>query len=442
MKIKSVALNEIHWTIEQWNQGQQANDRLSQKLGPACSYFAKCNVGANFYSWTVDAPGKWTPLSDAPENDAIIARQKWEEVKQEVVSKLAPASDLSDKILTVPNEEYIFYRIDPASGQAEILITGWGFRNFKKAGPHLWGGAVQPETAHPVDVSFTVEGVVQPGRPFAIIAPKTRNEYVTDAQGVFRIGEKIEPGTVINLQDGPTEKEFQLVVEEQRIDYTFDVTEFVTLKVLATLDGNPIEQGDLTVKYGNDNYDLMLSDGRAALNLPLREGTPCTVTFGDEQKTAYLTLDDSTIRFDRITPKVEEPVVEETELAPAKLVKITVLDSSEQPMKSQKIAFRQDGNVVQELQLDENGSVMLDQDLFNTAAPLTAQLTDTQLPEVEFTFEEGETEYVLQQQAAEQKSRAAEVLVAILLLAALAGIGYATYLGIKELVPLIHQNIL
>ena len=441
MKIKSVALNEIHWTIDQWNQGQQANDRLSQKLGPASSYFAKCNVGANFYSWSVDAPGKWTPLSDAPENDAITARQRWEEVKQEVVSKLAPATDLSDKILTVPNEEYVFYRIDPASGQAEILITGWGFRNFKKAGPHLWGGAVQPETAHPVDVSFTVEGVAQPGRPFAIIAPKTRNEYVTDAQGVFRIGEKIEPGTVINLQDGPTEKEFQLTVEEKRIDYTFDVTLFVTLKVFASLDGNPIEQGDLTVKYGNDNYDLMLSGGKAAINLPLREGTPCTVTFGEEQKTEYLTLDNSTIRFDRVTPKVEEPVVEEPVQTPANLVKITVIDSAGQPMKSQKIAFRQEGNE-QLLQLDENGSVMLNQDLFNAAAPLTAQLVDTQLPEVEFTFDEGETEYVLQQQAGEQKSRAGEVIVAILLLAALAGIAYATYLGIRELIPLIHQNIL
>ena len=40
MKIKEVALNEIHWSLP-WNAGKQANDRLRQLLGENTSqYFA------------------------------------------------------------------------------------------------------------------------------------------------------------------------------------------------------------------------------------------------------------------------------------------------------------------------------------------------------------------------------------------------------------------
>ena len=107
MKIKEVALNEIHWTIDQWNRGDQANDRLSEKLGSLSRYFAKGNVGAETFTWSFDAPLKWTPLNKASEPEAVMARQRWEELKNEVKAKLADTPDLAEHILEIPNEDYI-----------------------------------------------------------------------------------------------------------------------------------------------------------------------------------------------------------------------------------------------------------------------------------------------------------------------------------------------
>ena len=87
MKIKEAALREIHWLLP-WNEGQQANDRLREKLGDSLSQnFARVNVGGNAHVWTVNVNGKWTPLPNAQSTEEMLARQRWDEIKQEVLAR-------------------------------------------------------------------------------------------------------------------------------------------------------------------------------------------------------------------------------------------------------------------------------------------------------------------------------------------------------------------
>ena len=525
MKIKEVALNEIHWTIDQWNRGDQANDRLSEKLGPLSRYFAKGNVGAETFTWSFDAPLKWTPLNKAAEPEAVAARQRWEELKNEVKAKLAATPELAEHILEIPNEDYIHCRTDE-TGAIDILITGWGFRNFKKAGPHIWGHKNEADKSHPVDISFTLEGEKLPSRPFFIVAPKTRNEFTTDAEGNFRIGNKMEPGATINIVDGPTQKAFQIVVDETQTEYVFDVTQWVTVSisathdgqpvsgtpaklnyrgkdydvllqqgqgdvqlalaegetctvrfageeqakelnpegdtfifdtftpmttvtVQATLDGQPVNEGTVKLSYDGNNYELNLTNGQASIELALTEGQTCTVSFAEQQQQAVLTTDGHTFVFEQNTPP--------------ELFRITVLDADGHPIGNQPLTLRQ-GDNIQQLQLDADGSVNVERRLFDASKPITAQVatktqktpetpdkpeapqpeenTSVKEEEVEFTLEEGENEYVLQQRGPEGGGSNGSWLVALLIIAALAGIAYACYLGIDELKPLIYKNIL
>ena len=521
MKIKEVALNEIHWTIDQWNRGDQANDRLSEKLGPLSRYFAKGNVGAETFTWSFDAPLKWTPLNKASEPEAVMARQRWEELKNEVKAKLADTPDLAEHILEIPNEDYIHCRTDE-TGATDILITGWGFRNFKKAGPHIWGHQKEADKSHPVDISFILEGEKQPSRPFFIVAPKTRNEFTTDAEGNFRIGNKMEPGVTINVVDGPTQKTFQIVVDETQTEYVFDVTQWVNVNVSAThdgqpvsgsqaklnyrgkdydvplqqgqgdvqlalaegeictvrfageeqakelspegdtfifdtftpmatvnvqavLDGQPVNEGTVRLNYDGNDYDLKLSEGKASIELPLTEGQTCTASFAEQQQQAVLTTDGHTFVFDQNTPP--------------ELFRVTVLDADGKPIGNQALTLSQ-GDNVQQLQLDDNGSAEVERRLFDATQPIkakvipaapaapTAEGKPAEAPatpepvDVEFTLEEGENEYVLQQRGPEGGGNNGSWLVALLIIAALAGIAYACYLGIDELKPLIYKNIL
>ena len=60
---------------------------------------------------------------------------------------------------------------------------------------------------------------------------------------------------------------------------------------------------------------------------------------------------------------------------------------------------------------------------------------------IEFSLDEGETEYLLQENAPKKESRAGEILLAILMLAALAGIAWLFREGIWELSKIIYKNL-
>ena len=134
MEIKRASINEVHWSIG-WNASQQANLRLKEKLGELSRYFAPLKVGHATYNWIVDTPGHWLPLAAASAADRRLLLERIEQIRQDVYERLASEDMLASKICQVPNyEEYIFWQRQ--DDDLDILITGWGFHNFRKAGPY------------------------------------------------------------------------------------------------------------------------------------------------------------------------------------------------------------------------------------------------------------------------------------------------------------------
>jgi len=221
MEIKKVNINEIYWTLKQWNIGEQANYRLKECLGDELvKFFAKCKVGAGFYIW--DTPtGRWMPLEEATAEDLDDARNKWAEIQQQVRSKLSTKSDLAERILGIPNEKFLYYR-RKEDNTVDLLVTGWGFRNFIRQ-------RVTPITrqteksGHPVTVAFTINGEKTPYRPFQIVAEKKNNNLVTDADGNGSLG-NLDLGKVVTIIDTVTGKSFSFTVEAIKSEYLFDVT--------------------------------------------------------------------------------------------------------------------------------------------------------------------------------------------------------------------------
>lgn len=238
MEIKKVFQNEIHWTIRQWNVEQQANNRIREVLGePLSQYFATCHVGADFYSWTTPANGKWLAMTQAPTDEVGGVKRKWEVLQQEVRTKLAAHPELAERILEIPNDEYIYYRWSQ-EGNVELLVTGWGFRNFKRP---VYKPIVNPSDNHTraVTVAFTCKGEKVPNRAFFIVATKKHNARVTDGEGNCDLG-NLDIGTTVTLIDGPTQQPFAFTVEADKGEYTFEVPAAETVEV-------PEEQPDQEV---------------------------------------------------------------------------------------------------------------------------------------------------------------------------------------------------
>ena len=410
MKIKEVALKEIHWSLPTWNAGTQANDRLRQMLGSTLSaQFARCSVGGAFYVWNVDINGKWTPLTNAQPAEEMLARKAWDELKQEVRSRLNNDPDLAEKILTIPNEEYVFYQID-AAGQVKVLITGWGFTNFKR--PVIGNQRVEVEDkgAHPISVAFAIDDEKVPGRDFFIVTPMKNVPHTTDGEGNFSLG-KINADTTFEIIDAPTGRKFNILTDRTTTEYTFDVTERINVSIEASHDNQPISGETATIDYHGRTYELTLEAGRAAVALALHPGEVCTARFRDAMQQQTMNQAGHTFRFDSMTPPPPEPEPEpepESELIPepepepepekVRDISIQVIDRNMRPLAKSNITFKQ-GEKEMNQQLDALGTTWLAKDEFKTGEEMTARIMapGRVLPPIPFTLDEGETQYVLQE---------------------------------------------
>lgn len=288
MKIKEVASNEIHWSIKRWNEGKQANDELRKRLGETAHYFATCNIGYGYYQWNTNALGQWQPLNNADTVQREQVNQRVEKIRQEVNAKMVNEPELAEQLLEVPTIDYYYFRTMP-DGSIDVLITGWGYRNFRKDPPFRITTPKQ-KASQPTTLCFVLDGAKLPRRTFTLKAPWTTNpdQKVTDDNGDFTFEEPI--GTLLEVVDVDTEKKFSIQVSEDHPTITLDVTDKTSLIVRASQDGQPVLRETVTIDYNGQHYNLPLNtDGTAQLNdITLASGQTCTATLRDQQQSIQL----------------------------------------------------------------------------------------------------------------------------------------------------------
>ncbi len=288
MKIKEVASNEIHWSIKRWNEGKQANDELRKRLGDTAQHFATCNIGHGYYQWNSNIIGQWLPLNNADTTQREKVTQRVEEIRKEVNAKMLNEPDLAEQLLEVPTIDYYYFRTLP-DGTIDVLITGWGYRNFRKDPPFRIT-TPQKKASLPTTLSFVLDGMKLPNRAFTLKAAWTTNpdQKTTDQNGDFTFQEPI--GTTLEVVDVLTGKNFNIRVSEAHSTVILDITDKTSLTVRAMQDGQPIIRETVSIDYNGHQYNLPLNnDGTAVLNdLSLVPGQSCTASLRDQQQTIEL----------------------------------------------------------------------------------------------------------------------------------------------------------
>lgn len=318
-KIKEVSNNEIHWLLKDWNVKSQANMRIKQLLQSDSAYFAQVNVAGPYYTWNA-SDTEWLLLSSAIPLEGNVVREELKRLRKRVRTTLSGRPDIAEKILTVPNDDYVLYRIEEG-GNVSLLLTGWGFRNFNKPS----GGPIKidplSDKAHPVRISFIIDGQCVPNREFAVITSQKNVPHVTDDNGQFSFGEKVNPGKGIDIMDIPTKKIFHLVVDETRQEYDFDVTESVKINVRVEENGKPTINEEIRIAYAGFNYLLTSVNGKASKAVPFYMSEACVVKVREEEKSAFLNIDGYNEFFFEFTSQNENP--EEKCFAPIICIKET-----------------------------------------------------------------------------------------------------------------------
>lgn len=423
-KIKQAAIQEIHWNIPSWNEGEDASKRLRQVLKADARHFATVSIGPKDYFWDFPEPG-WTPLSQA---DPISHKAASDELAKLRARVESVAPKYAGHLLTVPNEDYIFFRLSP-EGATEILLTGWGYTNYKKA----TGGSrrVVRNTANLCDarIGFAVNGQIQPGRQFQTLTVGGQaNTFTTGADGWYPL-HGMKEGETQQVRDVISGKTFPLTWSSEQPDHLLDVTQRASLQVNVSLDSKPIPSEKATVTIGSESHEIDIANGSGEFNFLWAPGTSVSVSVRDQQQTlqAQPLPARNYVDFHFETPEVlppDVPVVEEPEppqppLPPTPpevpLVKTTigVIDHNGRPLSGADITLRQGEKTIQG-KLGPDGRFSFPADALRPGTDIVTSLATPgrAFQPITWRTEPGETEYVLQELQDKGPSIVGEILAA------------------------------
>lgn len=222
--LKEARKQEVHWMLP-WNIGEEANDKLLLLLGQLDCYFAKNKIKAGGYVWEAPDEG-WKSFAVASESERAQIRSEYlvlsgkvAERLNKIISNPSSAQSLAERIMIIPNDEYIYYRFN--ENGIILLLTAWGFKS--RSMPIIPPPKPIPQSGNIVRIGFMSDNLIFPNHPFAILK-QTTNELQTNEDGFYELGNRLKTGTEFNIVSRVSGEQFQFTVIEGQSDYIFNIT--------------------------------------------------------------------------------------------------------------------------------------------------------------------------------------------------------------------------
>ena len=287
--------------------GHEAYDQIYKSLKDALPsdeemIFAERSSGYGFLQW--ELPGdEWTSLDQGDPIFTNEVKRALEQRIQHVKSKFGDNQLMASRILTYPDDSYVFYKTTP-EGKLIILLTAWGYRHPEKIGSGPAGGLMDPDKAkEDVSIAFLYGGKPMAEKPFLL----NKMSKQTDAEGNFIVGD-LPVGYQFDVEVNGMRH--HVVVTEGKGKITIDATIYTCVAVDVTLDGKPCPKAEVNINYFGQQLRLETDmEGKTTAQLPLGdENQQCVVSVGSETQSKPLVGEQTHFAFDLVSP--EEPVVE------------------------------------------------------------------------------------------------------------------------------------
>lgn len=262
--------------------------------------FTERTPGHEYLQWELPGEG-WSALSDSDPLVANVVRQEWLRRQQMVYDRFGRNQDMAQRVLSVPDESYVYYKIDD-TGNLQVRLTAWGYRYPERVQGGVIIGRPKPkEQKEHVAIQLLYDGKPIPDKTLRL---NGLFQWKTDQNGMFEVG---------NL---PLNYEFDVDVDEvhHRVKVMpgqgkieLDITIFTEVKVVATLDDLPYKGAAVSLTYGKRQMKLMTDEqGKVVVSLPLDlQNGLCTVTLDGEIQQMPLTEEGRIFTFRLKTPEKE-----------------------------------------------------------------------------------------------------------------------------------------
>lgn len=288
--------------------------------------FPTPQVGPTYQQWALPGSG-WVSFTELPDDLKPAAAAEYVN-RRNIMQAALKDSPVGAAVLTVPSDEYIYFR--QQANRWEIAVAAWGFKShniLKKGEIDTW---IKKTAVQDVNVGFSWDHKLLPNFPFMIdgYSPQMHGR-VTGPDGLLHFDRPLPVGEQHNLltHDG---KAFSFVVEAGKADYVFDLTEHFNVEV-EVINGAPTADIACDINfYGTTVKTVTDATGHARATMPLIS-TPdgnvalpqpeCIVTVDSRTQRKTPVMAGETLRFvfdftappepDKITAQVTVEVVKD-----------------------------------------------------------------------------------------------------------------------------------
>lgn len=265
------------------------------------SLFSKRVAGHEYLQWEISGDG-WRPLSDA---DPFMGAQVRHELglrREAVINKFGANRKMAFSVLTVPSDEYVYYKAD-SNGSIDIKLTAWGYMYPERVDGGNLSGMIDPE----VDKQHLIIRIENDGNGVPYKSFKLNGfNRMTDNNGELIAGD-IPVGTEFNVDVDGTVSYYKVRKGEGMI--LFDVTQYSRIEVFVKENDLPVEGITVTVNYGSRCMTLTTNaEGKTSTDFPhdLNNGI-CNVKVEEITKGKILDIGDNIFEFNIVKKHSDPP---------------------------------------------------------------------------------------------------------------------------------------
>lgn len=188
---------------------------LKKQLSPEEGVmFSGRTPGFEYLQWELPGEG-WESLAEADPLVAIAVRNRYNSLCDNIRNRFVTNKPLVDRILTIPDDSYIYYR--NTAGGFEIRLTAWGYKYPERILASDTSGEVDPEKATE-KIRIIIKAGIKPKANCAFTINDMPRQ--TDADGTFEVGE-LPVGYQFDIEVDGTRR--HVIVTEGEGDITIEL---------------------------------------------------------------------------------------------------------------------------------------------------------------------------------------------------------------------------
>lgn len=293
------------------NDYEQVFSKLRKEFGEGDDLlFTQRTPGHQYLQWELPGDG-WQKLSDSDPIMAQQVRQELDQRKQVVANRFGSNREFAMRLMTVPDESYVYYKPD-AAGRLIIKLTAWGYRFPERVSTgRLTGREEAKDPTEHVELTLTYDGKPLPNKEFTLNGFNRK----TDENGKLDIGD-LPLGYSFDL--GVNGKNHPIDVAPGMGDLKIDLTEYVDIDVTVTKDGAPYVCAMVKVNYSGRVTDIATdAAGKASVQMPVAlDGSLASVSVDDQLQQKAVEQPATSFTFTFVTPPAPPVVDNEEEKKP------------------------------------------------------------------------------------------------------------------------------